>query len=105
MSDELQKLREKRLQELQTQQGQQAEAQQVQRDSQIKDILQKLLDNDAQSRLANIRLARPEFAKQVEMLLIQLYQSGRLAKLTDDQFKALLVKVNPGKRETKIEIR
>jgi DNA-binding TFAR19-related protein (PDSD5 family) len=52
-----------------------------------------------------IRLARPDFARQIEILLIQLYQQGRLKSLSDDQLKAMLAKISDTKRETKINVR
>ncbi|MFH1055434.1 MAG: DNA-binding protein [Candidatus Altiarchaeota archaeon] len=106
---ELEELRQKRMRELALQQQlsqgfeQQVRAQEV--EQQIKMIIQTLLTPEAQQRLANIRMARSEFARQIEILLIQLYQSGRLKKLTDDQLKALLVKISGTKRETKINVR
>jgi len=111
MSDELERLRAARMRELAMQQSggapeeaaRQAQAQAM--EEQVKKIVKQLLDVDAQSRLANIRLANPDFARQVEILLIQLYQSGRLAKMGDEQFKALLLKIKSGKRDTKIQVR
>ena len=109
--DDLEALRAKRLAELQMRQQQQSYGndyqeqmqKQVETEAQIKQIVKKLLDTSAQSRLTNLRLANPDFARQVEILLIQLYQSGRLAKLTDEQFKNLLLKINEGRRDIKIE--
>ena len=108
MSDELERLRQKRLSELQESQGygqQESQFQKEQMDSQIRSVVKKLLDHQAQARLANIRLARPDFARQIEILLIQLYQSGRLAKMNDSQFKSLLLRIKDGKRDTKIQVR
>ncbi len=108
---ELDELRAKRLRQLQMAQ-QQAAGQQMQQnlqeqelESQINNILKQILTVEAQSRLANIRLARPEFARQVEILLIQLYQSGRLKSLDDKQLLALLTKISGEKRETKIQLK
>jgi programmed cell death protein 5 len=108
---ELDELRQKRLRELQMlqQQGrqqsveQQMQAQQV--EEQIQMIIRHILAPEARERLANVRLARPEMARQIEILLIQLYQQGRLKSLSDDQLKALLAKISDTKRETKINVR
>ncbi|MFH0863445.1 MAG: DNA-binding protein [Candidatus Altiarchaeota archaeon] len=108
---ELDELRQKRLRQLQgmQQQGsQQAFQQQIQAqqmEEQINLIMHQIMSAEARERLANIRMARPEFARQVEMLLIQLYQGGRLKQLTDEQFKALLTKISGSKREPKINVR
>lgn len=108
---ELEELRQKRLKQLQMmqQQGrqealeQQAKAQEA--EAQINLIMRQIMSPEARERLGNIRLAKPEFARQVELLLIQLFQSGRLRKLDDKEFKALLTKISSGKRETKIDFK
>jgi programmed cell death protein 5 len=111
MSD-LDELRAKRLAELQRMQQANSFDQNAQEhmraqeaEKQIKAIVSQVLSTEAQARLANIRIARPDFARQVEILLIQLYQAGRLSKMTDGQFKALLSKIKGSQRETKIEMR
>lgn len=108
---ELDELRQKRLRQLQAmqQQGQQQSVQQQlqaqQMEEQIDLIMRQIMTPEARERLANIRMARPEFARQVEILLIQLYQGGRLKQLTDEQFKALLAKISGTKRESKIQMK
>jgi programmed cell death protein 5 len=107
---ELDELRQKRLRELkmlQQEAGQQQVEEQMKAaevERQIKVIMRQIMTPEARERLANIRLARPDFARQVEVLLIQLYQSGRLRKLDDQQLKALLSKISGGKRQTKIRV-
>jgi programmed cell death protein 5 len=108
---ELDELRQKRLQELQLLQQraqqqqfeQQMKAEEIER--QINLIMCRIMTAEARERLANIRLARPEFARQVEVLLIQLYQAGRLKALDDKQFKAMLSKISGSRRETKIQVK
>ena len=108
---ELDELRQKRLRELQNmqQQGGDEEAQRQlkaqEMEQQIKLIMRQIMTVEARERLANIRLARPDFARQVEILLIQLHQAGRLKTLDDTQFKALLEKISGGRRETKIQVK
>ena len=93
------------MQELLAQQAQQR-AQEQQVAQQIKLIIEKILSPEAQSRLGNIRAANPEYARKIEILLIQLAQSGRLPKeITDDQLKQILIKIKEGQRDTKIEFR
>jgi len=106
---ELEELRQRRIKQLMEQQRQTPAQQQVQQlreqeiEAQIKLILTQILTSEARERLANIRLARPQFARQIEIFLIQLYQAGRLPqKLTDEQFKQILEKLQQGKREFKI---
>jgi programmed cell death protein 5 len=108
---ELDELRQKRLRQLQAmreqgrEQGLQQQLQAQQMEEQINLIMRQIMTAEARERLANIRMARPEFARQVEILLIQLYQGGRLKQLTDEQFKALLAKISGTKREPKIQVR
>jgi programmed cell death protein 5 len=111
MSD-LETLRQKRLRELQmaNQSGQirqiaEQQVQQAQMEQQINLIMRQLMSPEARERLSNIRTARPEFARQIEMLLIQLYQGGRLKALDDTQFKALLTKISGTRRESKISVK
>jgi len=82
---------------------QQVQAQQIER--QINLIMRQIMSPEARERLANIRMARPEFARQVEILLIQLYQGGRLTQLDDNQFKALLAKISGSRREPRIKLK
>ena len=112
MPDELEEIRKRRLQELMQNQMQQQSQQQMQRAmqeeqiaSQIKVIISQILEPEARDRLSNIRLAQPDFARQVEILLIQLYQGGQLPqRLSDESFKKILEKIRSKKKDTKITI-
>jgi programmed cell death protein 5 len=113
MSD-IEEIRRRRMQELQ----QQAAAQQSQQQSsdaqsqeqmrreleaQKRQAMLQILTPEARSRLANLRLTKPEFVDQIEMQLIQLAQMGRIkSKITDDQLKELLRSVSGQKREINI---
>ncbi|MHA1611202.1 MAG: DNA-binding protein [Promethearchaeota archaeon] len=114
--EELRKLREQRMAEIaQQQQAQQQQAavqaqQQQSYDAQKQMLLMQILTSDARARLANIKLARPEFAETLELQLIQAFQSGSLRgkiPLNDEYFKSLLVQLqnNTQKRERKITFR
>lgn len=104
MSD-IEELRRKRMQELQ-QQAAQAENQEQMRqemEMQKKQAMMQILSPEARSRLANLRLTRPEFVDQIELQLIQLAQMGRVqSKITDEQLKELLKQVSGKKREISI---
>jgi programmed cell death protein 5 len=112
MADDLEEIRRRRLQELMQGQMQQQSQQQMQRAyqeqqvaEQIKIILNQILEPSARDRLSNIRIASPEFARQIELLLIQLYQAGQLPqKLSDENFKRILEKIRSKKKDTKITI-
>jgi len=108
MSD-IEELRRKRMQQLQQQAAQQsseAESQEKMRrelEAQKRQVIMQILTPEARSRLANLRLTRPEFVEQIELQLIQLAQMGRVkAKITDEQLKVLLKKLAGQKRDINI---
>jgi len=113
MSD-IEELRRKRMEELQQQAAQQASGQQVsdaaeqermrrELEAQKKQVMMQILTPEARSRLANIRLTKPEYVDQIELQLIQLAQTGRIkSKITDEQLKVLLQKLAGQKREINI---
>lgn len=56
-----------------------------------KTVLGKMLTKDAIERLNRIRLVKPELAMQLEVYLVQLYQSGQIREVIDDnKLKELL---------------
>lgn len=67
-----------------------------------KEILLKILTKDARERLANVRIANPKLAEQVELYLIQLYQQGLLKESVSDEKLKELLKSLIQKKETKI---
>ena len=113
MSD-IEELRRKRMEQLQQQAAQQAAQQQSpeiaeqekrrrELEAQKKQVMMQILTPEARSRLANIRMTRPEYVDQIELQLIQLAQMGRIqSKITDEQLKVLLKKLAGQKRDIKI---
>lgn len=102
--EEEEELRRRRLLELRARLEEQRKREELQRQLEIQKrlLLQQILTPEARSRLANIRMARPQFAEQLELQLIQLAQAGRLAsKVTDAQLKEILRKLQQ-KREWRI---
>ncbi len=106
--DELAEIRRRKMAQLQQQavdqQGMQAELErQQQQKAQIQMILMQILEPEARERLNTIKLTKPDFASAIEQQLIMLAQSGRLQqKITDAQFKDLLRKLAPAKRDYSI---
>jgi programmed cell death protein 5 len=98
-------LRRRKLLELQARfedQHRQEEARR-QYEAQKKLAIQQILTPEARSRLANIRAAKPEFAEQIELQLIQLAQSGRLtSQITDTQLREILKRLQQRKRKITI---
>ena len=108
MSD-IEELRRRRMQELQQQAAAQQAASQEQEqarqqlDAQKRQAMMQILTPEARSRLANLRLTKPEMVDQIELQLIQLAQMGRVkSKITDDQLKQLLKNLVGQKREINI---
>lgn len=111
MSD-IEEIRRRRMEQLQQQQAaqqaspQEIEAQERMRqemEAQKRQIMMQILTPEARSRLANIRLTRPDYVDQIELQLIQLAQAGRIAsKITDEQLKELLRKLAGQKKEINI---
>ncbi len=56
-----------------------------------KQIFGKILAKEAYERLSRVRAVNPELAGQVELYLLQIYQSGKLKGSVDDmQLKDVL---------------
>ena len=110
MSDdrELEELRKRREAELQSQTSAQADAaaQKAELDAQKAMILRQILTPQARDRLANIKMARPEFADGLENQLIALAQNKSLrGPVTEEQLIDILKKLQTGKREKTIEFK
>lgn len=103
--DELEALRRKKLQAMIAQQMKQKseeateeENEEAQISKQLQKLTEKILSPEANDRLNNLRIAMPEFARQVEILLVQLYQSGKITNIIDDeQFKQILMQLKSDK--------
>ena len=97
--EELENLRRRKLAELQQQAAQQQIAEAQQKDFENKKylIMRKILSQEGRQRLENIRMVKPQFAEQIELQLIQLFQSGQLRgaiPLPDKAFKKLLEQIS-----------
>jgi programmed cell death protein 5 len=54
-------------------------------------VMRDILTKEARERLARVKMVKPDLALQLELYLVQLYQTGKLrTKLTDEQLKAIL---------------
>jgi programmed cell death protein 5 len=63
----------------------------------------KYLTKEARERLGRVRVAHPELASQVELLLVQAIQQGRIKeKIDDEALKRILQGLRSGKKEFKI---
>lgn len=106
--EELEMIRQRKLAEIQEQQAA-SQAQEEQRaalEAQKQSILRQILTEEARQRLSNVKLVRPQIAEAVELRLIQIAQQGGVReKISDEQLKEILRKIQGQKRETKVDIR
>lgn len=103
--EEIEELRKRKMLELRAKLEEQQRQVEQRRQYEIQKRLaiQQILTPEARSRLANIRAAKPEFAEQLEIQLIQLAQTGKLgSKITDAQLRQILGQLQARKREFKI---
>jgi len=108
--EELNNIRRRKLEELRQQAAQQqiAEAQQKEFEEKKYLIMRKILSVEGRQRLENIRIVKPQYAEQIEMQLIQLFQSGQLrgaTPLPDKAFKKLLEQLSTLGRKKEFKIK
>ncbi|KAJ3541143.1 hypothetical protein NM688_g6124 [Phlebia brevispora] len=53
-------------------------------------VLARILDHAARERLARITLVSQERARQIEAIILRMYQMGQITKVTEDQLIRLL---------------
>ncbi|EPS36767.1 hypothetical protein H072_9622 [Dactylellina haptotyla CBS 200.50] len=98
--DDLQKIRQARLQQLQQEQGGsgggggqagQQEAQRAAEDEARKTVLTQILTPEANDRLGRIALVKADRARDLENRLIMMARSGQIRqRITDNDLKAML---------------
>lgn len=106
--DELAAIRQKRMQELQQQaggaDGQKNEERRQKQADMVNSILSQILDQNARARLNSIALVKPEKAKRVEAMLIQMAQGGQISeKMNEARLVDLLEKISGSQTKTKVK--
>jgi len=102
--EELERLRQQRMAELQARAAE--EQARRQREMERAAVMRMVLTPEARQRLNNLKLIKPDLAEKVETYLLQAVQTGNVRlPLGDEELKALLDRLLPKKRETKIEWR
>ncbi|XP_077982818.1 programmed cell death protein 5-like [Glandiceps talaboti] len=97
---ELELIRQKRMAELQQQMGgeggQEQQAEKAARQEELRNsILSQVLSQSARARLNSIALVKPEKAKMVESMLLQMAQRGQIqGKLSEGELIDLLERVS-----------
>ncbi|WP_258083946.1 MULTISPECIES: DNA-binding protein [Thermococcus] len=101
MAEDIEEIRKRKLMELQKkyleQQKAQEEAirQEMELEAQLNAIMRRILTQDARERLGRVKLVRPELARQVELVLVQLYQAGQIREPIDDaKLKKILAQID-----------
>ncbi|MHC3439162.1 DNA-binding protein [Natrialbaceae archaeon A-gly3] len=109
--DELEELRQKKMEQLQEQAegqqgGQAQEAAKQQAEAQKKALLRQHLTDDARQRLNTVKMSKPQFGEQVERQVLALAKSGRIqGKIDDEKMKQLLSELKPEKKSFDIRRR
>jgi programmed cell death protein 5 len=87
--EELEAIREKKLQELQRRIEEERKRQELA--AQRRAILRVILTPEARERLDNLRVVKPELVEALEQQLIALAQSGKIkVPITDDDLRRIL---------------
>ncbi|WP_226011025.1 DNA-binding protein [Halomicrobium salinisoli] len=109
--EELEKLREEKMEQLREQQqgGQDDEAReaaQQQAEAKKKALLRQNLTDGARKRLNTVKMSKPQVGEQIEQQVIQLARSGRVQdKIDEDQMKELLKEITPDSQSFDIKRR
>jgi programmed cell death protein 5 len=86
--EDIEELRKQKMEEIQEEESSSQE-------EQFKEAASQYLTSEAQSRLENVRAARPEQASTIEQQIAQLGMTGRLnGKLDDSELKDMLKELN-----------
>ncbi|MDK2983339.1 MAG: programmed cell death protein 5 [Thermococcaceae archaeon] len=101
MAEDIEEIRKKKLLELQKRLAEQQKEeeerarQEMELEAQLDALMRQILTPEARERLARVKLVRPELARQVELILAQLYQAGQITeRITDEKLKKILAQID-----------
>lgn len=108
--DELEELRQEKMEQLKEQQEdvdeEAMQAQQEQADAQKQAILRQNLTDGARKRLNTVKMSKPDHGEQIERQILALAQSGRVqGQIDEDQMKDLLSELTPDSKSFNIRRR
>ncbi|MBT3323829.1 hypothetical protein HN681_00435 [archaeon] len=70
----------------------------------LEKFVKQYLSAEAVTRYGNLKTVHPEKAVQSLIIIAEMAQEGRLnARISDSQYKALLVQMRPKKKEFKVK--
>ena len=101
MAEDIEEIRKKKLMELQRRYLEQQKAeeeaarQEMELEAQLDAIMRRILTPEARERLGRVKLVKPELARQVQLVLVQLYQAGQITEPIDDaKLKRILAQID-----------
>jgi programmed cell death protein 5 len=110
--DDLDKLREEKMQELRERKqaqegdGEVQEARQQEAEAQKKALLRQHLTDGARKRLNTVKMSKPEFGEQAEQQILALAQRGQInGKIDEEKMKALLKELKPDSKSFNVRRR
>lgn len=106
--DELEKLREERMNEIQNGEDSSLEEQEEaaeQQKQQLWNQAKKYLTSDAQERLSNMKVADEQLALSVAQQIAMLGKSGRVSQVDDEQMKRILKEIQKDKKQNQSDIK
>lgn len=108
--DDIEQLRQEKLEQLQEQaqqeDGEQLRQAQQEAEAQKQALLRQHLSDGARKRLNTVKMSKPEFGEQVEKQLLALIQSGRVRdQIDEEQMKELLQELKPDEQSFNIRRR
>jgi len=107
--EELERLREEKMEQLKEQQGGDEEAMEAQRqqaEAQKKAVLRQNLTDGARKRLNTVKMSKPDVGEQVEQQIVALAHSGRLqGRIDEEKMKQLLQELTPDSKSFDIRRR
>ncbi|MCX8208261.1 MAG: DNA-binding protein [Sulfolobales archaeon] len=107
--EELEQLKKRKLERMlaEAEERRRAAEEEAAREAQRQAILRVILTPEARERLANVKLVKPELARAVEDYLINMYTSGQLKDVIDDDtLRDILATLDSKtRRELRIRVR
>lgn len=106
--DELDGLREERMNEIQNGENSSVEDQQEaaeQQKQQLWDQAKQYMTSNARERLSNMKVANEQLAMSVAQQITMLGESGRVSKVDDDQMKSILKEIQKDKEQNQSDIK
>jgi|GEM_PF-568206 DNA-binding TFAR19-related protein (PDSD5 family) len=106
--NELDKLREERMNQIQNGDGSSAQDQKEQAEKQKQQLWEKAkqyMSSDARERLSTMKIANEHLAISVAQQITMLGESGRVSKVDDDQMKNILRQIQKDKKQNQSDIK